>query len=82
MRVEIAMMRTPDGHSRIELSRSRQQLSQISVMPKKTLLVNTGYIYCGEFRRHSGQALLSRCEACVRSCSVRIYILALIQTRP
>ena len=34
-RVEIAMMRTPDGHSRLELSRSSHRLSsRITALPR------------------------------------------------
>src|SRR5215210_6767352 len=71
-RVEIAMMRTPDGHGRLELSRF---LTPPAVADRRTAPVNAlGYlprhVRCGRNRRDAREAPQARRAARGRSCPV------------
>jgi hypothetical protein len=63
MRVEIAMMRTPDGHSRIELSRF---LAPPVVADHRSRLP-TRHVHRGGHRRYARPARQTRREARRRS---------------
>jgi len=82
-RVEIAMMVTPDGHSRLELSRF---LTPSVVADHRKAPVNAlGYLramYGERHRRDTRQAPQARCAARRRSGPVRGFVSALLHPRP
>ena len=83
MRVEIAMMRTPDGHSRLELSRF---LAPPVVADHRNAPVNarlpTCHVHRGGHRRYACPARQTRRRARRRSGPVRKFISALLHPRP
>src|SRR4051794_5639455 len=83
-RVEIAMMRTPDGHGRIELSRF---LTPPTVADHRNAPVNAlGYLRVmfrrGRPGRHAGPAPRARRATRRRSGPVRRRVSALLRPRP
>ena len=84
MRVEIAMMRTPDGHSRLELSRF---LAPPVVADHRSTPVNAaglpaGHVHGGRHRRYARPAQPTRRGARRRSGPVPGGVSALLHPRP